>query len=122
MIIYLDDSKKHVLNKILNLYNENEQKKRIQIKKSELSRIFEMDESIVLGIIDALEVTRFIDVPFENKQQIAIIVYKDMIEEQLACNMNYVRKFKEWPDTNVFVKKDTIHEETDEYPSNKENY
>ena len=107
MIIYLDENKKKVLKTLLLISQKNDGKKRLQILKNELCATFDMDEECIYDTIDALAVTRFLDISFENKQQIVVVIYKEMIEEQLDINKNYVRKYKEWPDESTFYSKNS---------------
>lgn len=105
MIIYLSENQKTILKKLLLLSENNGGKKRIHFKKSELESIFGFDIRQVIDIFLSLKNTRFLDIPFQNKLQIDVSIYKEMIEEQLACNAHYVRRHREWPDNSVFIKK-----------------
>lgn len=104
MIICLNENQMSVLRKMLEL-SENSGKKRIHFKKSELATIFNMDYHLIMELIISLKNTRFLDIPFQNKLQIDVSIYRDMIEEQLSKNAHYVRRHKEWPDNSVFIKK-----------------
>jgi hypothetical protein len=95
MLIYLDECRKSVLTTLIEKSNETN-RKRLHFKKSELSSVFNMEYDLADNVIYELWVLRFIDVPFENNKQIDIIIFKDMIEEQLLKNETYVRKFKDW--------------------------
>lgn len=105
MIICLSENQKTILRKLLTLSENNNGKKRIHFKKSELEVTFGLDYHRVMDLFYSLKNTRFLDIPFQNKLQIDVSIYKDMIEEQLAHNEHYVRKHKEWPDNSVFIKK-----------------
>lgn len=105
MIICLSENQKTVLRKLLTLSENNGGKKRIHFKKAELESIFGFETHKVIDIFLSLKNTRFLDIPFQNKLQIDVSIYKEMIEEQLAHNAHYVRKHKEWPDNSVFIKK-----------------
>lgn len=105
MIICLNDNQIFVLKKLLELSENNSGKKRIHFKKSELESIFNIEYSSVIDLLLSLKNTRFLDIPFQNKLQIDVSIYKEMIEEQLAQNAHYVRRHKEWPDNSVFIKK-----------------
>ena len=104
MIIYLEERKKTVLLRLLELYEANEGKKRLHFKKSELENIFSMELDNLYDTIDALVSCRFIEIPFENGKQIDICIYKEMIEEQLDNNKHYVRRYKEWGDAEKIFK------------------
>ena len=97
MLIYLDDYRKSVLKTLLDISDKTD-RKRLHFKKNELSEVFNMEYDLTDDIIYELWVLRFIDVPFENDKQIDIIIYKNMIEEQLNKNEGYVRKYKDWCD------------------------
>ena len=105
MIICLSENQKAVLRKLLVLSESNGGKKRIHFKKSELESIFGFETLQVIDVFLSLKNTRFLDIPFQNKLQIDVSIYKEMIEEQLVHNAHYVRKHKEWPDNSVFIKK-----------------
>ena len=97
MLIYLDDYRKSVLKTLLDISDKTD-RKRLHFKKNELSEVFNMGYDLTDDIIYELWVLRFIDVPFENDKQIDIIIYKNMIEEQLNKNEGYIRKYKDWCD------------------------
>lgn len=96
MIICLDDYQKKVLNRLLEISKEKDGKKRIHFKKSELKNLFFMDLDVFYDVVHSLKTCRFIDIPFQNKLQIDIYLYTEMIEEQLHKNKFYVKKHKDW--------------------------
>ena len=112
MIIYLEESKKAVLSRLLALQEENESKKRLHFKKNELEDIFSIELNTFYDIIDSLVACRLIDIPFENGKQIDIYIYKEMIEEQLDNNKHYVRRYKEWGDAEKVFKTPPTNSET----------
>lgn len=96
MIICLDEYQIEVLQKLLSLSAEKDGKKRIHFKKNELAKTFDMDYYTIDDILYSLKVCRLIDIPFQNKYQIDVYVYKEMIEEQILKNRHYVKKHKDW--------------------------
>ena len=96
MTIYLNEYQKKVLKKLLSLSEENDSKKRLHFKKSDVESVFDLEKAFLKEILQSLKSCRFIDIPFENNLQIDIIIYKDMIEEQLQTNKSYVRRYKDY--------------------------
>lgn len=102
MTIYLNDYQKQILKKLLEVSEENNGKKRLHFKKTEIEDIFDYEKQFLYDILFSLKSCRFIDIPFENNLQIDICIYREMIEEQLQINAHYVRRYKDYS-------KDTLH-------------
>ena len=110
MLIYLDDYRKSVLKTLLDISDKTD-RKRLHFKKNELSEVFNMEYDLTDDIIyelqgDGVNIGNILLdanganklAKFVNDKQIDIIIYKNMIEEQLNKNEGYVRKYKDWCD------------------------